>query len=235
MTIVVTGGAGRIGSAIVQVLCQQGHHVSLQYHESQNQAEAIQQQWPDLVSLYPCNLLDSDALLGFQTQVLSYRTVHGLINNAGVFIRNPLDEWSEDVDERHWRLNTRVPLNLIQAFTPSLREASGTIVNLVDNVSSTKPWPNHAGYAASKAGLLAITRSLAVELAPHIRVNAVGPGLILNSKDDFPEWHHLCQKIPMKRWGTPKEVADTVVFLLLGPAYITGQVLYVDGGWRLAP
>ena len=90
------------------------------------------------------------------------------------------------------------------------------------------------GYAASKAGLLAVTRSLAVEMAPFVRVNAVGPGLILTSAQDSPEWQHLQAKIPMGRWGTPQEVAEAVLFLLLDSTYITGQLLCVDGGWRLS-
>ena len=112
-----------------------------------------------------------------------------------------------------------------------LISSKGSIVNIIDNVSGTRPWPNHAGYAASKAGLLAVTRSLAVELAPNIRVNAVGPGLTLTSEQDSPEWQHLKAKIPMGRWGDPTEVAETVLFLLLGPSYITGQTFVC--GWRL--
>ena len=93
---------------------------------------------------------------------------------------------------------------------------------------------NHAGYAASKAGLLAVTRSLAVEMAPLYTSECRWTRLVLVSEQDSPEWQHLQEKIPMGRWGTPQEVAETVLFLLLGPAYITGQLLCVDGGWRLS-
>ena len=143
--------------------------------------------------------------------------------------------WQQDTDLEQLQLNTMVPLRLCHALRNQLQDSKGSIVNVVDNVSGSRPWPNHAGYAASKAGLLAITRSLAVELAPHIRVNAVGPGLILDSEQEEKEWSHLITKIPMKRRGTPEEVAETVLFLLFGPAYITGQLLCVDGGWSLSP
>jgi pteridine reductase len=234
MAIVVTGGAGRIGSAIVQSLCEQGQTVILQFHTSENQARQLQSKWPDLVSLYECNLLQEEQLQSF-LEFLDSQVVSGLINNAALFERNPLDaEWSLEIEQRQIQLNTLVPLRLCQRLRPSLQNQQGAIVNVVDNVSGLKPWPNHAGYAASKAGLLAITRSLAVEFAPFIRVNAVGPGMVLDGALDSPEWQKLCAKIPMQRWGEPKEVAETIVFLLLRGTYITGQILCVDGGWNIA-
>ena len=235
MTIVVTGGAGRIGSAIVRLLCERGHAVIVQYYQSEHQARSLQEQWPDLVSLYRCDLLDSLAVQDFLEFLCGWEKIDGLINNAGLFERNPLiDTWCSEKVQHHLQLNTVVPLQLSHALRQLLTSSKGAIVNIVDNVSGTRPWPNHAGYAASKAGLLAVTRSLAVEMAPFVRVNAVGPGLVLVSEQDSPEWQHLQAKIPMGRWGTPQEVAETVLFLLLGPAYITGQLLCVDGGWGLS-
>ena len=236
MAIVVTGGAGRIGSAIVRLLCERGHAVIVQYYQSEHQARVLQEQWPNLVSLYQCNLLNSSAVQAFLEFLCELEQIDGLINNAGLFERNPLtDTWRAEMVQQHIQLNTIVPLQLIHGLRTSLKSSRGSIVNIVDNVSGTRPWPNHAGYAASKSGLLAVTRSLAVEMAPFVRVNAVGPGLILLSDQDSPEWQHLQAKIPMGRWGAPQEVAETVLFLLLGPAYITGQFLCVDGGWSLSP
>ena len=236
MAIVVTGGAGRIGSAIVRLLCERGHSVIVQYYQSEHQARSLQEQWPNLVSLYQCNLLDPIAIEKCLEFLHGQSSIEGLINNAGIFERNPLTEtWGVEKVQQHLQLNTIVPLQLSHALRQPLIHSKGAIVNIIDNVSGSRPWPNHAGYAASKAGLLAVTRSLAVEMAPFIRVNAVGPGLILASDQDSLEWQHLQAKIPMGRWGTPQEVAETVLFLLLGPSYITGQLLCVDGGWNLAP
>jgi pteridine reductase len=236
MTIVVTGGAGRIGSAIVQLLCERGHQVVVQYRKSANQAELLQKQWPHLVSLFQCDLLLPNELDRFIDFLKQQGQLHGLINNAGVFIKNPIsDNWQQEMEVVQLQLNTIIPLRLCHALRNQLQDSNGSIVNVVDNVSGSKPWPNHSGYAASKAGLLAITRSLAVELAPYIRVNAVGPGLILETEQDSKEWGHLIGKIPMRRSGTPEEVAETILFLMFGPAYITGQILCIDGGWGLSP
>ena len=235
MAVVVTGGGRADWHCNRSLLCERGHAVLLQYCQSENQAKSLQTQWPHLVSLCQCDLLLPDDERRF-VEFLQQQKIHGLINNAGLFIRNPLTEkWQPDTEWMQLQLNTMVPLRLCHALRNQLEETCGSIINVVDNVSGLKPWPNHAGYAASKAGLLAITRSLAVELAPQIRVNAVGPGLILDSEQEEQEWSHLIAKIPMGRKGTPEEVAETVLFLLFGPAYITGQLLCVDGGWSLSP
>lgn len=236
MTVVITGGAGRIGSAIVRVLCDRNIPVIVQFHQSIDQAQSLKNRWPDLVSLYQCDLNEVAETEGFVSFLHQQPAIRGLVNNAGCFHRNPLgNSWTSTLVEQHLHLNTLIPLTLCQELKSTLGANQGSIVNVVDNVSGATPWPNHAGYAASKSALLAITRSLSVELAPAIRVNAVGPGLILDSEQDSPDWQHLISKIPMQRWGSPKEVAETVYFLLFGPAYITGQLISVDGGWSLAP
>jgi len=235
MTVVVTGGAGRIGSAIVQTLCQQGHKVLLQYHTAVHQAESLQVQWPHLVSLFACDLLDSIQRQEFMQVISGRADIVGVVNNAGLFVRNPLERWSHEIDQRHWTLNTMVPMEIIFAAQSSLASHQGAVVNIVDNVSHHTPWPNYAGYAASKAGLVALTRSLAVELAPHIRVNAIGPGIVLAPEEDDTSVSHLRSKIPMKRWGRPEDVAEMIVFFLFSAKYCTGQVLAIDGGWSLSP
>lgn len=235
MTVIVTGGAGRIGSAIVQSLCQQGQSVLVQYHQSKDQAVALQEQWPSLVSLYSCDLTDEAELQNFIRFTNQEFSICGLVNNAGMFRCSQLSSKESLQLTKHWALNTVAPVYLVQGLLDSLRKNKGSVVNIVDNVSHKRPWPSYVGYAASKAALVAATRALAVQLAPDVRVNAVGPGLILDGDQDSLEYQALCKKIPMGRWGTPTEVAEAVVFLLQGPAYITGQVLCVDGGWGLSP
>ena len=235
MTVVVTGGAGRIGSAIVQSLCQQGQSVLVQYHQSKDQAVVLQERWPSLVSLYSCDLTNNEELQNFIRCINQEFSICGLINNAGMFKPSQLSSTESLQMTEHWSLNAVAPVYLVQGLFDSLRRNNGSVVNIVDNVSHKRPWPNYVGYAASKAALVAATRALAVQLAPDVRINAVGPGLILDGDQDSPEYQALCKKIPMRRWGTPTEVAETVLFLLQGPAYITGQVLCVDGGWGLSP
>ena len=115
------------------------------------------------------------------------------------------------------------------------RDQPGSVINLIDNASGRGDWPELSHYCASKAALLSVTRSLAQELAPNIRVNAVGPGAIL-----FQEWESeerrssIMESIPMGRQGEVEEIAATVLFLASGPNYITGQIIDVDGGWSLS-
>ena len=156
-----------------------------------------------------------------------------LINNAGLFERTDLANLQPDKAKRLWEINTQATLLLIQACQGLLKDSQGSVVNIIDNCSGHRPWAYHSHYVASKAGALAITRSLAVELAPEIRVNAVGPGAILCQENDPILQTNILQKIPMQRWGSPKEIAETVWFLLTGPRYITGEIITVDGGWSL--
>ena len=158
--------------------------------------------------------------------------LQGLVNNAAHFIRQPIQDYNRQDAELMWRLNVQVPLELIHR-TLELFGTNSSIVNLVDNASESRPWPNHSVYASTKAGLLAATRSLAVELAPKIRVNAVGPGLIQFPGDPYRPT--IIEKIPFHRAGEVHEVVDTIYFLLTGPKYITGQMICVDGGWSIAP
>ena len=115
----------------------------------------------------------------------------------------------------------------------NIKNVNGCVVNLIDN-SYERPWPFYSSYCASKSALRSITLSLAIELAPDVRVNGIAPGAIL-----FPDWmekssrQEILTKVPMKREGTPDEIADTAFFLAAGPQYITGQVIAVDGGWSL--
>ena len=145
---------------------------------------------------------------------------------------------TSDAANMMWKINAEAALMLIQHAAPHLRFEGkgdpGSVINMIDNSSGRNDWPELSHYCASKAALLSITRSLAQELAPSIRVNAVGPGAIL-----FQDWESedrrsaVLSSIPMGRQGKPIEIAQTVLFLASGPSYITGQIIDVDGGWSL--
>ena len=161
------------------------------------------------------------------------------MNNASIFESIPLEEMTSDAANMMWKVNAEAPLMLIQQAAPHLRfegpTQPGCIINMIDNSSGRGDWSKHSHYCASKAALLSMTRSLAQELAPTIRVNAVGPGAII-----FQDWESeekrsaVISSIPMGRQGTAEEIAQTVLFLATGPSYITGQIIDVDGGWSLS-
>lgn len=236
----VTGGAVRIGAAISRALAAAGATVTVHHHRSAAEAEALVEaiEAEGGGAFTVCGDLaeseDRDALIEAVLQRAGRLDI--LVNNASVFERRPLSEMTSEAARRMWLINAEAPLMLTHAAAPHLAAADpGAVVNLVDNASGRSDWPNHSHYCASKSALMSITRSLAKELAPAIRVNAVGPGAIL-----FQDWesearrNEVLRAIPMGRQGTVEEVAETVVFLAGGPTYITGQRLDVDGGWSLS-
>lgn len=234
MIILVTGGARRLGAGLVNHFCHQGHQVVLHYHQSAKEALELQQTWGERVFLLQADLRQTEAAQQMiATIAFHFGGLDAIVNNASVFERLPLDELAADRMHDTWQVNAASPIQLIRAGRTLLEHGHGAVVNMVDNASHHRPWPNYAGYAASKAALLAATRSLAVELAPHIRLNAVGPGMIQFDEDE--EFSNLRQKIPMGRFGTMADIVHTVDFFLFGPEYITGQVIHVDGGWSIAP
>lgn len=234
MVILVTGGARRIGAGLVNHFCHQGHTVILHYNQSVQEAFELQKQWGEKVLLFQGDLSRSSTIDSL-VQIIheSFGELDCVVNNASIFDRYSLEDTTDDVFEQSMQINAIAPVQAIRGLLPLLESGIGSVVNLVDNVSHIRPWPNHIAYAMSKSALVAATRSLAVELAPKIRVNAVGPGLI--RMENTPTEYTLVSKIPMARMGTVQEIVDTVDFLLFGPRYITGQVILVDGGWSIAP
>ena len=234
MRILVTGGARRIGAGLVNHFCRQGHTVVVHYNQSHTAALKLQEKWGERVLLLQADLSKDVGVANIVEQLQSrFEYLDAIVNNAAVFQRQVINEVRSADLTKMWSVNAVAPIQLIQGTLDLLKKGHGAVVNMVDNVSHTRPWPNHSAYAASKAALVAITRSLAIELAPDIRVNGVGPGLIY--LEDSSQWSHLVRNIPMGRMGTVDEIAACVEFLLFGPEYITGQVLNVDGGWSLTP
>jgi len=239
----VTGGAARIGAAICRHLAAEGAIVAVHCHRSLAAAEDLVEEIEAadgaafVVRADLAEPEDRKALI--EAVVERAGRLDILVNNASIFERIPLAEMTADAARRMWMVNAEAPLMLIHHATPHLAfegaQNPGAVINLIDSASGREDWPNHAHYCASKAALMSMTRSLAQELAPTIRVNAVGPGAIL-----FQEWESearqkaVLDQIPMGRQGTVEEIAQTVCFLAAGPAYITGQRIDVDGGWSLS-
>ncbi len=239
----VTGGAARLGAEICRTLANAGAIVAVHCHRSLAAAE-------DLVNEIEADggeafvvrgdLAQDEGRSGLVDAVIDRAgRLDILVNNASIFERIPLEEMTSDAANMMWKVNAEAPLMLIKHATPHLRlegvDKPGSVINIIDNASGRNDWPNHSHYCASKAALLSITRSLAQELAPSIRINAVGPGAIL-----FQDWESderksaVLSSIPMKRLGDIGEIAQTVLFLVAGPTYITGQIIDVDGGWSLS-
>lgn len=236
--VLITGAAQRIGAALARTLHADGWQVLVHYRSSGKAAEALVAELngsregsaralqADLLEVAACGLLIDEALEG-------KGRLDALINNASTFYPTPLERISAEDFERLVGSNLRAPLFLAQAAAPALRQARGSIINLAD-VHGLQAMPGYAPYTAAKAGLIMLTRTLARELAPEVRVNAIAPGHVLPASHDGDiqrEEKTVGETIPLGRQGTTEDIAAAVRFLLSGEAsYITGTVLPVDGG-----
>ena len=238
----VTGGAARIGAQICRTLANAGAIVAIHCHRSlaaaEDLVEEIEAAGGESFVVRGDLSEEEDRVALIDSVIERAGRLDILVNNASIFEKIPLDEMTSDAAQMMWRVNAEAPLMLIQHAAPHLRfegkDDPGSVINMIDNSSGRNDWPELSHYCASKAALLSMTRSLAQELAPSIRVNAVGPGAIL-----FQDWESedrrsaVLSSIPMGRQGDTEEIAETVLFLAAGPSYITGQIIDVDGGWSL--
>lgn len=236
--VLVTGAARRIGAQIARTLHADGMNVAIHCRGSHGEADALaaelnRSRW-NSARVFVADLLDTVALPGLVEQVHgAWGRLDGLVNNASTFYPTPVGS----IDEAAWTdligSNLKAPLFLSQAAAPLLRQSRGAIVNIVD-IHASRPLANYVVYGVAKAGLLMLTRSLARDLAPEVRVNAVAPGTIIwPENDDIDEASRaaVVQATPMKRLGSPADIAGAVRFLLSEDAgFVTGQVLAVDGG-----
>ncbi len=236
--VLVTGGAKRVGAAICRRLHAAGANIALHYRSSVAEALALQSelnaQRENSVLNVQADLLDMAALPAMVKQVVDhFGRLDGLVNNASSFYATPLDE----IGEQQWQdllgTNLKAPLFLSQAAHAELRRHHGAIVNIVD-IHAERPLHGYPLYSVAKAGLAALTRSLAQEMAPQVRVNAVAPGVIVwpesNAWADEEQRRKIVAHTLLKREGEPDDIARTVKFLLCDAPYITGQVIAVDGG-----
>ncbi|MCG6933157.1 MAG: pteridine reductase [Gallionella sp.] len=236
--VLVTGGAKRVGAAICRRLHAAGAQVAIHYRSSRQEALALQDELnalrPDSAAVFKADLLELQALPEmFQEVLLKFRQLDALVNNASSFYATPL----EDIDERQWQdllgTNLKAPLFLAQAAAAELRRHRGCIVNIAD-IHAERPMHGHLLYSTAKAGLVALTKALAQEMAPHVRVNAVAPGVIVWPETevwmDEEERRKIIAHTLLKREGEPDDIARTVAFLIQDAPYITGQIISVDGG-----
>ncbi|CAG0937788.1 glucose 1-dehydrogenase [Gallionellaceae bacterium] len=236
--VLVTGGAKRVGAAICRRLHAAGANIALHYRSSKDEAQALASELnhlrPHSVMTVRADLLHLHDLAGMVQQcVQHFGRLDALVNNASSFFPVPLSE----ITEAEWNdlvgTNLKAPLFLAQAAADDLRHSRGAIVNIVD-IHAERPMHGHLLYSVAKAGLAGLTRALAQELAPQIRVNAVSPGVIIwpESADwaDEERRRKIIAHTLLKREGEPDDIAKAVQFLLNDAPYITGQIISVDGG-----
>lgn len=231
----VTGGAIRVGRAISLALAREGCHVAVNYFTSRDAATAtvreIRSLGVDAAPIRADLAKPSEAKRLISDTVSRFGRLDLLVNNAGIFFRTPLTETTPVQWDRLLDVNLRGPFLCSQAAAEVMLGArGGRIINIAD-VAAVRAWPQYIPYCVSKAGLLMLTKALALSLAPHIQVNCVAPGTVLFPEDFPPRLRRrLKREIPMGREGDPDDVAAAVLFFATAPAYITGQVLFVDGG-----
>lgn len=232
----VTGGSRRIGAAIVRLLHAKGMTIALHYSTSSPDAtrlsHELNSQRPGSASLFQANLLETERIPGLIDAVLAAcGRLDAVVNNASTFYPTPVGS----VTEQDWQglmgINLKAALFIAQAATPHLKASRGSIVNITD-VYARRPLKDHPVYCMAKAGLDMLTKSLARDLGPEIRVNAVAPGSILWPERDLSESakHRIISRTALKRRGDPTDIAQAVLYLLRDAGYTTGATIAVDGG-----
>ncbi|MFK8027584.1 MAG: pteridine reductase [Gammaproteobacteria bacterium] len=236
----VTGSAKRIGAEVIRRLHAEGLRVILHYNGSEDAAQAIADELnalrKDSITIIQFNLLDIEQLDAFATNILAiWGRLDILVNNASTFYPTPLENINLDQWNSLIGVNLQAPLFLTKALAPSLATHKGCVINIVD-IHSDRPLKGYTIYCIAKAGLAMLTKSLARELAPDVRVNGVSPGAIMwpEVEDYEPMHQEIIDRTALKREGNPADIADTVWFLVNSANYITGQIIAVDGGRTLS-
>jgi len=236
--VLITGAARRVGAEIARTLHAAGANLLLHYRSSAAAADALAAELnllrPKSALALRRDLRDTQGLADMVAgAVAHFGRLDALVNNASSFFHTPVGA----IDEAAWEdlvgSNLKGPLFLAQAAAPHLAETGGCIVNITD-IHAERPLKGYPVYSIAKAGLLGLTRALALELAPRVRVNAVAPGAIEwpENEEHFPpaEQQAIIDHTLLKRTGTPADIARTVKFLIFDAPYVTGQVINVDGG-----
>lgn len=236
----VTGAAQRVGAVIVRTLHRAGYDVALHFRHSADAARELgfelERERPGSTLLLQAELSDLAALPDVIAQVLAqFGRLDALVNNASAFYPTPLGEATAAQWQELFASNAQGPFFLAQAAIPALRKTHGGIVNLLD-IYAERPLAQHTIYCMAKAALAAMTRSLALELGPDIRVNGVAPGAVMWPSDGktYDDRQALLKRTPLQRAGEPEDVAGAVLWLLRDAPFVTGQTIRVDGGRTLS-
>ena len=238
LNVLITGAARRVGKMLAEAVAEAGGNVALHYGRSREAAEqtaAALRARGATVALLQADLNDpaeATALVERAWQALG--GLNALVNSAAIFENLSWETTDLPAWERHLRINLTAPFLLSQAFARRLLaepEAEGRIVNILD-WRALRPGADHLPYTISKAGLAALTQALAVAFAPRITVNGIALGAVLPPSDGQPA-PKVLHATPVSRWAQPEEVGATLRFLLTGQAYITGEIIHLDGGRHL--
>jgi pteridine reductase len=236
----ITGASRRVGAVVARTLHGAGYDLALHYRHSSDEAKALadelEQQRPHSTLLLQADLSDLSVLPRLiDTLLAHFGRLDALINNASAFYATPLGSATPTQWDELFASNAQAPFFLTQAAIPALREARGGIVNMLD-IYAERPLKGYTLYCMAKAALSAMTRSLALELGPDIRVNGIAPGAVMwpsEGKSDA-EKNEMLSRTPLDRAGTPEDVASAILWLLRDAHYTTGHVIPIDGGRLLS-
>jgi pteridine reductase len=239
-TVLITGGARRVGAAIGRALHGAGANLVIHYRKSASEvaqlADELSTGRAKSVLTFQADLLELGKLPALvEFAVRSFGSLDILVNNASTFYPTKIGEITPAAWDDLMGTNLKVPMFLSQAAAPALKKSSGLILNLVD-IHALRPLRHHTLYCAAKAGLHMVTRSLAKELGPEVRVNGISPGPVLwpENDGDSATRAKIIQRTILQKMGTPEDIARAALFFATQAPFITGQILPVDGGRSVA-
>ncbi|WNL46752.1 pteridine reductase [Dyella sp. BiH032] len=236
----ITGAAKRVGAEIARLLHDAGYDLALHCRHSVSEAgqlaDELEVRRPGSTMVLQAELAELDALPALvDTATARFGRLDALVNNASAFYPTPVGTASVAQWNELFASNAQAPFFLAQAAAPALRDARGAIVNLVD-IYAERPLAHHPIYCMAKAALAAMTRSLALDLGPHVRVNGIAPGAVMWPSDGKPydDQQAMLARTPLQRAGSPQDVAGAVLWLLRDAPFVTGQIIRIDGGRTLS-
>lgn len=233
--ILITGGGVRLGRQLAITLARAGADILLHYGHSKAAALETAHEISSLgrkVSLLQADLSRPEEAHALVEKALTAGPIYAVIHNAAIFEPLRLPDVNQENWQRHLNINLTAPFFISQAFFQSLAlDSKGRIVNMLD-WRALRPGVDHLPYTISKAALAALTRSLAVSMAPRVTVNGIALGAILPPADGSQS-DTIIKPVPLNRWAEPEELDKTILFLLDGPKYITGEIIHLDGGRHL--
>ena len=230
-TVLVTGGARRIGATICVAIAKEGGDVIIHHGHSNREAQELSRRIRGLgqnAYVIKADLTNPDETLNLISEARKLSQFDAVINNAAIFTSDLFQDTSLSTWQKNMMINLTAPFLLSQQFS---KQKKGRIINILD-WRALRPGADHFSYTISKAGLVALTKSLAISLAPDFPVNGLAFGAILPPSDSG-KVPNILDKIPARRWGKLTEVGEAIVFLLTGPEYITGEIIHLDGGRHL--